>query len=265
MQGQTGGNPMTGKAAQGPRAGASSAGVPSAGRQGVQLGVWFEAEWLSDHRAGTRYEALQRTATGGERPQHPRVEDFHRELTGLFPQTSDAWAAPLACTSTGMLVSMVPGRAEEVSEVIRNLTMRHGLVCYDPRAGGVTAPRSIAARQRLTLSCCDGSRWADPGDGQVEQVLRGLSDRNWFALLERDSGGWLQVGFGEPAGAPPDGYLLEQHDGVSGPDAASERHEVASCAELTAVIRACQQFARADASWSEPFTWRTVELELSLA
>jgi hypothetical protein len=86
--------------------------------------------------------------------------------------------------------------APDVTPVITELAMRHGLVCYDPQTMRIHNPPEIVDTDGLRLEFCDGGIVDDPRPDDLPELLRQITDRNWFAGLERRPGWFMQVGIG---------------------------------------------------------------------
>jgi hypothetical protein len=227
------------------------------------LGVWFEPEPIIDQQAAEKYQNLCGIDPDSATPAHPRVAAFYRELTELFPDldaTADAdrierspWTAGLSTTPTSVIMAITWSRATEVADIVRELAHRHGLICYDPQSGAASQPHFTRSGQRLSLSSSNGSRSINPAPARIDQTLRRLSLDNWFAIMERDDDWWIQVGYGEQAGTRPGWYALERRDG------STEDHYGTTVSDLNEVVRAFQQYAQGDESWTRRFAWKKVQ------
>jgi hypothetical protein len=152
------------------------------------LGVWYEAEPITDEQAAKKYQDLCDLTADAGAPAHPQVAAFHRDLTELFPDldaTTDAeagerspWTAGLSTTPTSVIMTIAGSRAAEVAQTVRELADRHGLTCHDPQSGATSHPHHTGPR--LSLRSCDGSKWIEPPPARIEQSLRRLSIDNWF-------------------------------------------------------------------------------------
>jgi hypothetical protein len=227
------------------------------------LGVWFEPEPITDQRAVERYQSLCDADADSATPTHPRAAAFYRDLTELFPDldaTADAetierspWTAGLSTTPASVIMAIAWSRAAEVADIVRELADRHGLICHDPQSGATSHPDVAHTGQRLSLSSCNGSRSINPAPAHIEQTLRRLSIDNWFVILEQHDGWWIQVGYGDQAGTRPGWYALERRDG------SAEHHYGTTVSDLNDVIKAFQQYAQGDESWTRRFAWNKIQ------
>lgn len=228
------------------------------------LGVWFEPGPITDQQATDKYDSLCDKEADSSIPAHPQVADFYRDLTRLLPELDSnaapeeversPWTTALDTTPTSVVMGISWPRAVEVSNVVRELADRHGLIYYDPQAGTTSQPDFSGTGKRLSLSSCNGSRSVNPTPDRIAETLRQLSARNWFAVLQRDDDRYVQVGFGEQAGMHPEMYVLERRDG------SAEDHYRTLAADIDKVITAFQSYAQADASWTSRFSWQKIEL-----
>jgi hypothetical protein len=111
-----------------------------------------------------------------------------------------------------------------------------------------TDPQDGPPAHSVLLTTHDGLRVADPDAAAVEDVLRTLSEDDWFAVLDRGEEHYVQV----PARPAP--YLLEHRDG------SADRHVGTEVTDLDDVVAAFVAFARGDGTWRGRFSWRPVEL-----
>jgi hypothetical protein len=227
------------------------------------LGVWFESEPVTDQQAAGKYQTLCDLDADNAAPTHPQAAAFYRDLTAIFPDldaTADAeaaerspWTAGLSTTPTSVVMTIAWSRAPEVAQIVRELADQHGLTCHDPQSGATSHPDFAPTGQRLSLSSCNGSRSINPAPALIEQTLRRLSVDNWFVLMERDDDRWIQVGYGEQAGARPGWYALERREG------SAENHYGTTVSDLNEVIKAFQHHAEGDESWTRRFAWNKVQ------
>ena len=225
------------------------------------LGVWYEAEPITDQQAAKKYQDLCDLNADAGAPAHPQVAAFYRDLTEHFPDldaTTDTetaerspWTAALSTTPTSVIMTIAGSRAAEVTQTVQELAERHGLTCHDPQSGATSHPHHTG--RRLSMRSCDGSKWIEPPPARIEQALRRLSIDNWFVLMERDDHLWIQAGYGAQAGTRPGWYVLERYDG------SAEDHCGTTVTDLNEVTRAFQQYAEDDESWTRRFTWNKIQ------
>jgi hypothetical protein len=134
-----------------------------------------------------------------------------------------------------------------MAALVGELAAQHGLTLYDPQRRTVRSP--VGAAPTPVLTQCDGTTWTDPDARWVERAVRRLDERNWFAVLERADGHYIQTGCGEQVGLGPGRYAVEYREG------APQTHHRAESGEVDAVVSAFQRFARGDAAWSEGIEW----------
>ncbi|MEW2354622.1 hypothetical protein [Spirillospora sp. NPDC029432] len=194
-----------------------------------------------------------------------RVDAFHGELLAAYPaleglETAEADASPWSMTPghiPGLYVIMMMGYSDapDVAPAVVELAMRHGLVCYDPQVTRVHNPPEIVDTGVPRMDFCDGGAAADPGPEELPGLLGQLTERNWWASLDRSPGWFMQVGIGERAGGLPDGVFgLEYREG------GADRHFRVLLHDFDEVVRAFQGYAEGHESWKTAFDWRPLML-----
>jgi hypothetical protein len=223
------------------------------------LAVWYEPQPISEAQASATYLALC-DADESPAPARPEVAGFHRELTGRFPDLDTAadvdaspWTCRLGITADAVLMTIAWSRADEVKPIVRELAARHGLVCHNPQTGDTDQPLPAGHVPPLTLSSYEDGRTVDPAWSAIEAALRRLTADNWFVILERGEGTFVQAGFGDKAGTAHGWYLVERRDG------APDRHVRTTQSDLAEVIAAFRHFAEDDPQWDRRFTWRPID------
>jgi hypothetical protein len=229
------------------------------------LYVWREVQPITAERASRVHGQLAGGHTDLVEPD-PRVDAFYRELIARFPPLEDLsdeeldsspWSVSPgdAGRYPGMPLRYVGAsirwsRAQDVSAHMVHLAKRHGLVCFDPQAGRVHNPAEPAPAGGARLTFCDGSAVEDPSPADLRPLLRRLSARNWYAVLERQSGWFLQVGVGPNAGGvPPGQFALEYQEG------AIDRHYRAVVGSVDDVAAVFEAFATGADLRTAGVTW----------
>lgn len=190
-----------------------------------------------------------------------RVDAFHAELLSTYPPLEGLETAEADASPWSMTPDHLPGRyvitmmgfsdAPDTTPVIIDLAMRHGLVCYDPQAWRVHNPPEIVDTDGLRLEFCDGGIVNDPRPDDLPELLGQITDRNWFAGLERRPGWFMQVGIGERAGGLPDGVFgLEYREG------AADRHFRVLLSDPDEVAHAFQGYAEGHERWKTTLDWQ---------
>lgn len=220
------------------------------------LGVWHEPALLTADEAAAKYKAL---CEGADFPAHESVAAFRDDVTAQYPDlTADLnspWSAALGVTGAAVVMAIQWASSLEVVGVIRDLAERHDLVCYDPQAGIVHNRPSLRQPVQAVLTACLGPRIEDPEPGHLDRALRRLSPHNWFTMLERANGHYMQVAIGRQAGVPEGHYALECREG--GP----EHHSRRVVADIDEALSAFQSFAVATSDWREAPGWEKYEIE----
>jgi hypothetical protein len=224
------------------------------------LAVWLEPAVITAEEADRTYESLCEREQGAV-PADARVVAFHRELTARFPSLSSLpldelesspWSADPAVLGDAALLTIGYSAAGTVAPFARELAERHELVLYDPQARTVYSPPCLRRRSMTVLSAWDGSRVENPDPAQIEAVLGRLSERNWFAVLERGDH-YIQVGLGERAATRSPWLALEHREGL--PD----RHFRVLIADRARAVRAFTGFAAGEEGWRDGFDWQRAE------
>lgn len=202
----------------------------------------------------------------------PKIRDFHRELLARFPPLesfSDAdleqiaerddivWSVTPDVGATHVWLAIIWPRASAVLAAVRDLAAGQGLVCYDPQASHVYNPPLSPSGAGLRLEACDGSVVINPGPQDIARMLRQLSERNWYAILQRepDSSWYVQVGLGPGAGSLPPGKLAVEHR-----EGSPDRHFRCTVDGIGDVIEVFSGFASGANGWRTALPWAPLTL-----
>lgn len=222
------------------------------------LYIWREQHPITAEHANT---ICQELAEGRDDAVEPdtRVLAFHQELTDQFPDLeslsdeeleSSPWNMNPDATSSRVILCMGWSSADEVSQLILELADRHGLVCFDPQGGQIHNPTQALTAGGLRLEFCDGSQINDPSREDLRVHVQRLSAKNWYAVLERRPGWFVQVGIGPFAGnVPPGKFALEYCEG------APDRHYRVLVDNLDDVLALFEGFATGDEAWKTAYSW----------
>jgi hypothetical protein len=107
----------------------------------------------------------------------------------------------------------------------------------------------------LVLTTPRGRRIANPPMDVLHELLPELGTDRWFAILERQNGWFVQVGYGTRAGTRPGWYALEHQDG------ASHAHYRTITSDLQDIVAAFIGFATEDAGWTTRFAWEPYQIQ----
>ena len=216
------------------------------------LAVWEGTRPSDDAAAGETFERLYGEYVDiDEIPPTPAIRAYVDALLGRWPESTDAngpWAdSPLIGNARGPLFhfALTYSRADEVVPVAARLAAEHGLVCFDPQSERLRLAGTPAA---LVLSAADDSRVSDPSPDDIEATVRSLTVDNWFAILERDEGTFLQVA------VKPGWFALEVREGTP------ESHVATRVTTIDEATAAFHAYARSDETWTAAHTWAPVEL-----
>ena len=178
----------------------------------------------------------------------------HREPATSWDVTVPTRTAQGSACRQGASVlglSVVPALAGVVADAARHGAKRHGLICYDPREQLVD-PNAPGAPS-FTLSSARLAPVPDPDEALLELTVRGLSADNFFVVLERSDGWFVQVGVGRRAGAADDTYALEFQDGTP------EGHFRCETTDLAQAARLLREFRAGDDRWRHRHPWRPLQ------
>lgn len=199
---------------------------------------------------------------GADREADPQLEGFYRQLIAWYPPLERLSDSESEGSPWSMSPGLAPGHvtvmvrwpsAQEITRRVIPLAAEHSLVCYDPQAGHVHNPPHQGSETRLEF--CDGSVILDPEPTDLRRLLRLVDTRNWYAVLEREPGWYVQVGIGQHAGRVPAGtFALEYREG------AADRHFRTLVTSLDEVVSAFGGFASADPAWRSAFAWQQLSL-----
>ncbi|MGW1961158.1 hypothetical protein ACWCPD_12900 [Streptomyces sp. NPDC001935] len=225
------------------------------------LAVWFESGRVSVADATRTYERLcDGDPTGAGVVANEAVAAFHRELTDRFPELSSTvdddalaeaspWAAGLDVSAAHVIMAMSWSRADGTAPEVVDLAGQHGLVCLDPQAQVLHRPPAQRGADGLSLRPCVGLTVEDADPEVIERAVRRLSAENWFLILERRSGYFLQVGHGPNAGLATDGFAVEHREG------SMERHYRCVLSGRDEVVALFADYAAGANTWSVDAQW----------
>ncbi|MGA5445468.1 hypothetical protein ACPCVO_02325 [Streptomyces umbrinus] len=230
------------------------------------LAVWFEPERVSASDAAGKYERLCGSDLAGAGVvASEAVSAFHQALIVEFPELSSAgddgqqvavspWTAGLDVSAAHVLMPMSWSRASETAPEVVALACRHGLVCFDPQAEVLHLPPALRGTDGLSLQPCVGLKVEDPDLDVIERAVGRLSAENWFLILEKRLGRYLQVGRGPNAGLSASGFAVEHRDG------SPDRHYRCVLSEKDQVAAIFADFASGEAAWSVDVRWDKVSM-----
>ncbi|MEU4170365.1 hypothetical protein AB0F46_26250 [Streptomyces sp. NPDC026665] len=224
------------------------------------LAVWFESGRVSVADATRTYERLcDGDLTGAGVVANEAVAAFHRELTDRFPAPSAAdddapaeaspWTGGLDVSAAHVIMPMSWSRADGTAPEVVDLAGRHGLVCLDPQAQVLHRPPAQRGAGGLSLRPCVGLKVEDADPDVIDRAVRRLSAENWFLILERRSGHFLQVGHGPNAGLATDDFAVEHREG------SMERHYRCVLSRREEVIALFADYAAGANTWSVDAQW----------
>lgn len=223
------------------------------------LYVWHEPAPVT---AGDAAAKVARWVAGGHGvfTAHLSVPLLRAELLARFPADEQpggphayVWSVSPAPSASVLVLSCASPHARLVGDAVRDGAKRHGLICYDPQAMLVepNAPGPVPA---FVLSSARLAPVPDPDDRLLEQTVRQVGADNFFVVLERADGWFVQVGFGARAGAADGLYALEFQEG------SPERHFRCETADLAEAVRLVREFRAGGHAWRDRHAWRPLEL-----
>jgi hypothetical protein len=225
------------------------------------LAVWRPTEQLNAESASRFYADLcsrpfQSFVPGVE------MQDFVNAVVERYSAlrgTSDPpWAAEPDIGEDCALMPIQSALAADVSPIIRGLARARRLVCFDPQRSVVVyqpASENVVAFNPLTLELSDGRVIDGPTDALIEVSVRGLSEVNWFVVLERRENYFIQAGYGDKAGVPRGNYAIEYRDG------SPEMHWRTLSSSLNELVSAFLEYSRGDMEWTRAFAWMPLDAD----
>jgi hypothetical protein len=204
----------------------------------TELVLWHSPTRLSHSGA------LVLARTPKELPPHPAVAAFHDELKAQLPDVERKWDK-----KSYVKLTIKSSAARSAVPRVRYLAAKHRLVCFDLNAEAVVNPPLLRRSDGYELATDAGFPIEDPTAEHIARAAAGLSDDNWFMVLEGHDDQFVQCGYGQRAAVAAGHYMLEVRD---------EKHLQCEVASLDEVIRAFQAEAAGDSSWREKFTWQPV-------
>jgi hypothetical protein len=230
------------------------------------LAVWFETERIPTSDAAGKYERLcAGDLAGAGVVANEAVSAFHQALITQFPELSAAgddwqqatvspWTASLDVSPAHVIMPMSWSRSGEIAPEVVALAGTHGLVCFDPQAEVLHLPPALSGTAGLSLRSCAGLKVEDPDLDVIEHAVHGLSAENWFLILEKGRGRYLQVGQGPNAGLTTSGFAVEHRDG------SPDRHYRCVLSDKDQVAMVFADFASGRTVWSVDAQWAKVQL-----
>jgi hypothetical protein len=225
------------------------------------LAVWEGERPADDAEAANTFGRLysEYIDSGDEVAPSERIQAFVEALVDRYPNIGEAdedpeggpWSdGPLIDNASGPLVyfGMVWSRAEAVSQWAADLAAEHGLNCFDPQWNRLRT--DLREGWRFELQSERGQRLHDPDQDSVRRVISKLSRENYYAVLERADGWYIQVGLGEKASARAGWYALERRDG------SPDHHYRVELSDVETVCSAFVAFMDGDESLLTRFGWR---------
>jgi hypothetical protein len=230
------------------------------------LAVWFEPERISTSAAAEKYERLCDSDLSGARVvASEAVNAFWHALIVEFPELPVAWEDPqqveaspwavgLDVSEAHVILPMSWSQAGETAPKVLALADHHGLVCFDPQAEVFHLPPALRGTEGLSLQPCVGLKVEDPDLDVIERAVHRLSVENWFLILEKRLGCYVQVGQGPNAGLSTSGFAVEHRDG------SPQRHYRCVLSEKDQVAAIFADFASGEGAWSVDVQWEKVSL-----
>lgn len=223
------------------------------------LAFWHEVHPSSPAAARRLYERLVDEESNVVEDSVEIRRLYEDILTAYGDMGDDAapWTSPIYRTDACMMVAISWSVYRDVSQALITMANDRGVTVYDPQAGTVHKPARTALEQAGspahhygTLAPYNGPEIANPSNGDIDFTVRRLSDREWFASLEKGPDEYIQVGYGEQAQTRPGWYVIERREG------SAERHFRTETSDVNAVVRAFTDYLRGDDSWKRRFGWR---------
>ncbi len=223
------------------------------------LAVWESERPANDLAAAEEFQRLydRYIASGEPLAPTPRIAAYTQALLDRYPDIStqagedSPWStSPLTNEARGPLMyfPMVWSRCDEVSAWAAQLAAEHGLNCYDPQRNQLRTQFRDSWRSELTSE--RGRPFRDPDVATIRKILVALSRDNYFAVLSRADGWYIQVGYGEQADTRPGWYALERRDG------APDQHFRTDVTDIEEVIGAFVGFLHHDPTLTSRYAWR---------
>ena len=222
------------------------------------LAVWratqeFNAESASQFYAELASRPFQSFIPG---PEMQGFVDTVAERYGALRGSSDLpWALEPDIGEDCALMTVPSAYAADVFQIVRELARERRLICFDPQRSVAyqPGPENVAAFNSLTLELSDGRVIDGPTEAMIEVSVRRLSEANWFVVLERRKNHYIQVGYGDKAGARRRNYVLEYRDG------SPKMHWRTPSPSLDGMVSAFLEYARGNMEWTRMFAWAPVD------
>ncbi|GAA3291088.1 hypothetical protein GCM10020218_063160 [Dactylosporangium vinaceum] len=223
------------------------------------LAVWEGDRPAGDAAAAAEFERLYHRYIEPDEvvPPTPAIAAFVQALLGRYPDRGthgggdSPWSAgPLLKDAAGPVIyfPIVWQRCEEVADQAAQLAEEHGLHCFDPQQNQLRTRPGV--NWQFELTSARGHRFRDPDPEVVRQVLIRLSRDDYYAVLTRADGWYVQAGYGQQAAVRPGWYALERQDG------APDRHFRTETSDIAEVVRTFVGFLHGDPTLTARFAWR---------
>lgn len=218
------------------------------------LAIWYSPERITSRQAQEIYESLCREDTGALLPSK-KISDFILSLSQRYPSLNrlpesdfedSPWSADFNLSDRHVLLCIRYSRVDDMIPVIDELTVKYGLIYYNPQGNFVIYPPELESVPHSRLILGRGAIVDDPTSEEIEKSLSTLDkERNAFAVLERSDLQFIQAGF-DDAGE----FILEYRDGLPHYRYGGNRLSIQE------IIKAFQAYARKEERQINDLNWQ---------
>jgi hypothetical protein len=222
----------------------------------VSTMVWYEPEPILAQQAQRKLRAYESGDLSDFTP-NTRLRDFCTELVEAYPvQPSDGgdgspsiWITAPEVSDSAVVFAVEEERFEEIGEFSRGIASRLGLSCFNSY-GALTLSPELMEAPVLRMWTERGSLVYEPDVDTIESMLGHLDLFNWFAILVRGDGWFIQVGHRDDG----KGWTLEYQEG------SVDRQFQTTIKTLDGVASVFDRFAHGDDSWQPEYAWTKLDL-----
>ena len=215
------------------------------------LVFWRAEEPLTAREADETYQVL--VGGGGNVRADPAVDAFHTDLLARYPmpvhgEGPTPWSVEPWHTDECVITCTPFSEADGMRPVLLELARRHGLTCFDPQSGTVHFTRNANS---MTLRLYEDVFVHGPTPEDLRWVVERVGERTWFAILEDETGEFVQTATATVPAAGDGRFVVEYRDGEQYQAVVDDRADVLSVFE---------SFLRGERAWRTVLDFVVLEL-----
>lgn len=218
----------------------------------VSTMVWYEPAPILVQHAQEKLVALTAGDLSDFTPNN-RLRDFCTELVEAVESSNDGspsvWVKAPEASDSAVMFAVDEERFDEIGELSRSIAGRLGLSCFNSY-GALTLSPELMEAPVVRMWTESGSLVYEPDLATIEAMLEHLGTFNWFAILVRSDGWFMQVGYRDDR----QGWHLEYQEG------STDRQFQTVVETPDGLASVFDRFAHGDDSWQSAYTWTKLDL-----